>query len=52
VLALAKAMPIANVAERMGEYDPRLWRVIDYHVGWAVEGLDLIQVAAIAEDET
>ena len=27
VLALAKTMPIANAAERLGEHDTRLWRL-------------------------
>ena len=32
VLALAKAMPIANIAERMGEHDTRLWRILEHYV--------------------
>jgi transposase len=52
VLALAKAMPIANIAERMGEHDTRLWRIIDHYVWRAVENQDLSQVRQIAADET
>ncbi len=52
VLALAKAMPIANIAERMGEHDTRLWRIIDYYVWEAVEEQDLSEVRQIAADET
>ena len=52
VLALAKAMPIANISERMGEHDTRLWRVLDHHVWWAVEEQDLSEVRQIAADET
>ena len=52
VLALAKAMPIANVAERMGEHDTRLWRILDHYVWAAVEKQDLSEVRQIAADET
>jgi len=52
VLALAKAMPIANIAERMGEHDTRLWRIIDHYVWEAVEKQDLSEVRQIAADET
>ena len=52
VLALAKAMPVANVAQRMGEHDTRLWRILDHYVGQAVDAQDLSQVRQIAADET
>ena len=52
VLALAKAMPIANVAERLGEHDTRLWRIVEHYVWLAVEAQDLSDVRAIAADET
>jgi len=52
VLALAKAMPIANIAERMGEHDTRLWRILDHYVWEAVEKQDLSEVRQIAADET
>jgi transposase len=52
VLALAKAMPIANIAEQMGEHDTRLWRIIDHYVWEAVEKQDLSEVRQIAADET
>ena len=52
VLALAKAMPIANIAERMGEHDTRLWRIVDHYVWQAVENQDLSEVRQIAADET
>ena len=52
VLALAKSMPIANVAERLGEHDTRLWRIVEHYVWRAVEKLDLSRVARIAADET
>lgn len=52
VLALAKAMPIANAAKRLGEHDTRLWRIVEHYVWRAVEALDLSEVRRIAADET
>jgi len=52
ILALAKGMPIANVAKRVGEHDTRLWRIIEHYVWRAVEALDLSDVRRIAADET
>ena len=52
VLALAKAMPIANAAKRLGEHDTRLWRIVEHYVWRAVEARDLSQVRRIAADET
>ena len=52
MLALAKAMPIANAAKRLGEHDTRLWRIVEHYVWRAVEALDLSQVRRIAADET
>ena len=45
-----KAMPIANAAERLGEHDTRLWRIVEHYVWRAVEKLDLSQVRRIAAD--
>jgi transposase len=52
VLALAKTMPIANTAERLGEHDTRLWRIVEDYVRRAVEKLDLSPVRRLAADET
>jgi transposase len=52
VLALAKGMPIANAAKRVGEHDTRLWRIVEHYVWRAVEALDLSEVRRIAADET
>ena len=52
VLALAKAMPIANAAKLLGEHDTRLWRIVEHYVWRAVESLDLCEVRRIAADET
>jgi transposase len=48
VLALAKAMPIANAAKRLGEHDTRLWRIVGHYVWRAVAALDLYEVRRIA----
>ena len=52
VLALAKAMPIANAAKRLGGHGTRLWRIVEHYVRQAVEALDLTDVRRIAADET
>ena len=52
MLTLAKSMPIANAAERLGEHDTRLWRIVEHYVWRAVEKLDLSLVRRIAADET
>jgi transposase len=52
VLALAKAMPIAQAARLIGEHDTRLWRIVEHYVWRAVEAMDLSQVRQIAADET
>src|SRR5208337_2350691 len=38
VLALAKTMPIATAAERLGEHDTRLWRIVEHYV-WHCHGV-------------
>src|SRR5271165_5880292 len=43
---------IANAAERLGEHDTRLWRIVEHYVWRAVEKLDLSLVGRIAADET
>lgn len=52
VLALVKAMPVANAAAIMGEHDTRIWRILDHYVTQAVDALDLSEVTQIAADET
>ena len=52
VLALAKAMPIANAAKRLGEHDTRLWRVVHHYVDAARARLDASDVTRVAIDET
>ena len=52
MLALVKAMPVANAAAIMGEHDTRIWRILDHYVTQAVDALDLSEVTQIAADET
>jgi len=52
VLALAKVMPIANAAQRLGEHDTRLWRIVEHYVSQGVENQDLSEAPQIAADET
>lgn len=52
ILAMAKAMPVRDVARLVGEHDTRLWRVLDHYVSQAVEKQDLSEVRQIAVDET
>ena len=42
VLALAKATPIANAADRLGEHDTRLWRIVEHYVWRAKTGPALL----------
>ena len=42
VLALAKAMPIANAAKRLGGHDTRLWRIVEHYVWQAVESAGFV----------
>ena len=52
VLALAKAMPVADAARRVGEHDTRLQRIVEHYVWQAVAALDLSDVRPDAADET
>ena len=52
LLAMAKAMPVANVGEIVDEHDTRIWRVLEHYISKAVDALDLSRVTQIAADET
>ena len=52
VMALAKEMPMAALAELVSEHDTRLWRVLRHYVGAAHAGQDWSEVDAVAVDET
>lgn len=52
VMALAKEMPMAALAELVSEHDTRLWRVLRHYVGAAHARQDWSEVDAVAVDET
>ena len=51
-LALMREMPVAAAARIIGVTDQRLWRILRFYVGRAIERLDLSEVEAVALDET
>ncbi|UUX92226.1 ISL3 family transposase [Methanoplanus endosymbiosus] len=52
VLYLIQRMPVAQVAEYIGEHDTRLWRIVEYYVVKALNKEDLSSVSSIGIDET
>ena len=52
IVALAKSMPISDVARMVGENDTRLWRIIKHYVDEARARADYSNVSAIGVDET
>ena len=52
VIILCKNMPVSSVARHVGENDTRLWRVLEYYVNTARDGLDMSNVSKIGVDET
>jgi len=51
-LLLMREMPVAAAARIIGVTDKRLWRVLQFYIGRAIDQLDLSHVQAIALDET
>ena len=51
-LLLMREMPVAAAARIIGVTDKRLWRVLQFYIGKAIDRLDLSDVQAIALDET
>lgn len=51
-LSLMREMPVSAAARIIGVTDQRLWRVLFFYIGQAIERLDLSSVQAIALDET
>jgi len=51
-ITLVREMPVAAAARIIGVTDKRLWRVIAFYVGRALDRLDLSTVAAVGLDET
>jgi transposase len=52
VMALAREMPVAAVAELVVEHDTRLWRVVRHYVDEAHGRQDWSEVEAVSIDET
>jgi len=52
IMALVREMPVAAVAELIGEHDTRLWRIVHHYVDEARSNLDFSQVSRIGVDET
>src|SRR5487761_1420273 len=51
-LLLMREMPVAAAGRIIGVTDKRLWRVLQFYIGKAIDRLDLSDVQAIALDET
>jgi transposase len=52
VMALVKEMPVAAVAELIGESDMRVWRVLHHYVDAAVDAQELSCLERLGIDET
>ena len=52
LMALVPEMPVAAVAELVGEHDTRVWRVVHFYVDRARAREDLSTVTRVAVDET
>ena len=52
VMALVAEMPVAAVAELVGEHDTRIWRVVHHYVDRALARQDRSGVTRVAVDET
>lgn len=52
LLTLCKEIPVAKVAELVGEHDTRLWRILHHHIDEARSRIDFSQVTRIGMDET
>jgi len=51
-MLLLREMPVAKVAELVGEHDTRLWRVLHHYVGQARDQEDFSSVQKVGVDET
>ncbi len=52
VMAMVGEMPVKAVAELVGEYDKRIWRIVHHYVDQAVEAQNLEGVERVGIDET
>lgn len=52
VLQLAQCMPMGRIAQVLGEYDTRLWRIVQRHVAAARRAADYSGIKSVGIDET
>jgi transposase len=52
VMQLAKAMPVSQIADLVGEHDTRIWRIIKAYVSKAYAEKDLSGLEEVGVDET
>jgi len=52
IMIMAREMPVAVIASIIGEYDTRIWRVINHHVKEARRKADFSEVKRVGIDET
>ncbi|MGI6625617.1 MAG: ISL3 family transposase [Limnochordia bacterium] len=52
IMVLAAEMPVKAIADMVGEYDQRIWKIIDRNVEQALAKEDYSNVAQIGIDET
>ena len=52
LLMLCKEIPVAKVAELVGEHDTRLWRMLHHHIDKARRKIDFSKVTRVGMDET
>jgi len=52
VLTLAGSMPILKIAEVVGEYDTRIWRIVKHYTEEAYKQKDFSSVTEIGVDDT
>jgi transposase len=52
IMILAQAMPVKRIAELIGEYDTRLWRVLEHYVDRARKQADHSALRQLGVDET
>jgi hypothetical protein len=52
VMAMVKEMPVAPLAQRLGETDKKIWRVVHHYVDQAVEAQDLEGMSSVGIDDT
>jgi transposase len=52
LMAMVKEMPVAAIAKLVGEYDKKIWRVVQHYVDAAVAAQDLSAMEELGIDDT